>query len=94
MTESVTTFDEPLIISRFWKSSRDRKNSVVISIKKHEGHVFLDCRLYGTNSAGQTVPTVKGVTIGMRRLPEFLSAVKKAHAKAVALGLLDDEAAV
>ena len=91
MTESSATFDEPLIISRFWKSARDRKNSIVVSIKQYEGHVFLDCRLYGTNSEGQTVPTAKGITVGMKRLKEFLGAVKKAHAKAVAMGLVADD---
>jgi hypothetical protein len=86
------TLDEPIEVAKFWKSGRDRKNSIVISIKQYEGHTFLDCRVFGTNSDGQTVPTAKGVTIGMIRLTEFVRAVKKAHAKAVELGLIDDEA--
>jgi hypothetical protein len=87
------TLDEPVVISKFWKSGRDRKNSIVVSIKQYEGHTFLDCRVFGTNSEGQTVPTAKGLTIGMLRLPEFLNAVQKAHAKAVELGLVDDDGA-
>ena len=83
------TLDGPIPIAKFWKSPRDRKNSIVLAIKQYEGHTFLDCRLFGTNAEGQTVPTLKGVTVGMRCLPEFLNAVKKAHAKAVELGLLD-----
>jgi Transcriptional Coactivator p15 (PC4) len=83
--------NEPIEIAKFWKSDRDRKNSIVVSIKQYEGHVFLDCRLYGTNAEGQTVPTAKGVTVGMKRLKEFLGAVNKAHAKAIALGLLLDD---
>jgi hypothetical protein len=84
--------NEPIEIAKFWKSGRDRKNSIVIAIKQYEGHTFLDCRLFGTNSEGQTVPTAKGVTIGMLRLSAFFRAVQKAHAKAIELGLIDDEA--
>jgi hypothetical protein len=85
------TLDQPLEIAKFWKSDRDRRNSIVVSIKQYEGHVFLDCRIFGTNSEGQTVPTAKGVTVGMGGLPEFLRAVQKAHAKAIELGLIDDD---
>jgi Transcriptional Coactivator p15 (PC4) len=84
--------NEPIEIAKFWKSGRDRKNSIVIAIKSYEGHTFLDCRLFGTNAEGQTVPTAKGVTIGMLRLSEFLRAIQKAHAEAVKRGLLDDGA--
>ena len=86
--------DEPIEIAKYWKSARNRKNSMVIAIKQYEGHTFLDCRMHGTNAAGQTVPTAKGVTIGMNRLDEFRRAIEKAHAKAVEMGLIpsDDEA--
>jgi hypothetical protein len=85
------TLTDPIEIAKFWKSARDRKHTIVVSIKQYEGHVFLDCRVFSTNTEGQTVPTSKGLTIGMRRLNEFLGAVQKAHAKAIALGLIDDE---
>jgi Transcriptional Coactivator p15 (PC4) len=93
MTAHRITLDEPVEIAKFWKSGRDRKNSIVVAIKQYEGHTFLDCRVFGTNSEGQTVPTAKGVTIGMIRLSEFLRAVQKAHAKAKELGLLHDDGA-
>jgi hypothetical protein len=83
--------NEPIEIAKFWKSGRDRKNSIVVAIKQYEGHVFLDCRLYGTNAEGQTVSTGKGVTIGMLRMTEFLRAIQKAHAKSKELGLLSDD---
>jgi hypothetical protein len=70
MTEPRVTLPEPIVISRIWKSPRDRKNTIVISLKQYEGHTFLDCRIFGTNSEGQSVPTAKGVTVGMARLPE------------------------
>jgi hypothetical protein len=84
---------EPVVIATFWKSPRDRKNSIVLAIKQYEGHTFLDCRLFSTNSEGQSVPTAKGVTVGMPRLSEFLRAVQKAHVKAIELGLLDHDEA-
>jgi hypothetical protein len=86
------TLDGPVVIGKCWKSARDRKNSIVVAIKQYEGHAFLDCRVFGTNSEGQTVPTAKGLTVGMVRLREFLRMVEKAHAKAVELGLVDGEA--
>jgi hypothetical protein len=86
------TIDEPIEIAKFWKSGRNRKNSIVIAIKQYEGHTFLDCRVFGTNSEGQTVPTAKGITVGMLRMSEFVRAVQKAHAKAIELGLINDGA--
>ena len=91
MTEKPSPLAEPLEICKFWKSARNRKQSIVVAIKHYEGHTFLDCRLFGTNAEGQSVPTAKGVTISMARLPEFSAAITKALAKARALGLLDDE---
>lgn len=92
MSTTKNTLDAPVIISKFWKSGRDRKNSIVVAIKQYEGHVFLDCRMFGTNSEGQSVPTAKGLTIGMLRLPEFVKAVQKAHAMALEMGLIDEAA--
>ena len=83
--------NEPIEIAKFWKSARNRKQSIVLAIKHYEGHTFLDCRLFDTNAEGQSVPTAKGVTIGMARLSEFSAAVTKAMAKAKELGLLADD---
>jgi hypothetical protein len=85
------TLDEPVEIAKFWKSARNRKQSIVVAIKQYEGHTFLDCRLFGTNTEGQSVPTTKGLTIGMARLLEFEAAVTKAVAKARELDLIDDD---
>jgi Transcriptional Coactivator p15 (PC4) len=82
---------EPIEIAKFWKSARNRKQSIVVAIKSYEGHTFLDCRLFGTNAEGQSVPTAKGVTISMARLEEFSAAITKSLAKARELGLLDGE---
>jgi len=86
------TVDEPIEIAKFWKSARNRKQSIVIAIKQYEGHMFLDCRLYGTNKEGRSVPTPKGLTVGMSCLPDFAAAVAKALDRAREIGLLDEAA--
>ena len=87
------TLDAPIPIAKFWKSARNRKQSIVLAIKQFEGHTFLDCRLFDTNQDGQAVPTAKGVTVGMARLQEFAAAVAKALATARELALIDDDGA-
>lgn len=83
---------EPIEIAKFWKSARDRKRSIVLTLKEYEGHTFLDCRMFDTNSDGQSVPTNKGITVGMARLEQFAEAVQKALGRARALGLVDEKA--
>jgi hypothetical protein len=85
------TLSDPVEIAKFWKSARNRKESIVVAIKHYEGHTFLDCRLFSTNAEGRSVPTTKGLTIGMARLSEFSAAVTKAVDRARAMGLIDDD---
>ncbi|WLB58472.1 PC4/YdbC family ssDNA-binding protein [Bradyrhizobium japonicum] len=79
---------EPIEIAKFWKSARNRRQTIVLTLKAYEGHAFLDCRLFDTNGDGQSVPTAKGVTVGMTQLPDFVAGVKKAVEKAHELGLI------
>jgi hypothetical protein len=79
---------EPIEVGKFWKSSRNRRQSIVLTLKSYEGHEFLDCRLFDTNAEGQSVPTGKGVTVGIGRIEEFAAAVNKAVDRARDLGLL------
>ena len=88
------TLDEPVEIAKTWKSARNRNNTIVLAFKKYEGHVFLDCRLFITNAEGKSVPTAKGVTVGIARVPDFVDAVAKILPKARELGLIDDDAKV
>ncbi|MBA2401499.1 MAG: hypothetical protein H0V72_22935 [Bradyrhizobium sp.] len=83
---------ENVVIARMWKSPRDRKNTIVISIKEYEGHRFLDCRVFGTNAEGQSIPSTKGVTVGMASLPQFHKAISAALVKAREMGLVKDDA--
>ncbi|UQR67718.1 hypothetical protein LRP30_21765 [Bradyrhizobium sp. C-145] len=82
----------PVEVAKLWKSPRNRKQTIVIAIKHYEGHTFLDCRMFGTNEQGQSVPTQRGVTVGIARLPEFAAGVAKALAKARELGLIAEDA--
>lgn len=82
---------EPIEIAKFWKSARDRRRSIVLTIKEYEGHTFLDCRMFDTNTDGKSVPTGKGITVGMARLEQFAGAVQKALDRARSLGLVDEK---
>ncbi|MBR0936697.1 PC4/YdbC family ssDNA-binding protein [Bradyrhizobium jicamae] len=84
----MSKISEPIEIGKLWKSARNRRQTIVISLKQYEGHEFLDCRLFDTNSEGQSVPTGKGVTVGLSRIKEFAAAVNKAVQRARDLGLI------
>lgn len=78
-----------ILIAKFWKSARNRRDSINVTLKSYEGFAFLDCRLHTTSETGHSVPTHKGCTVGMRQLTEFRDAIDKAHAHAVELGLIE-----
>ncbi|MEH2468836.1 hypothetical protein V1281_001908 [Nitrobacteraceae bacterium AZCC 2161] len=81
---------EPVEIAKLWKS-RDRTQSIVLTLKEFEGHIFLDCRVFGTDRQGKSVPTPKGITVGRLRLPDFFKAIRKAEKRALDLGLIDGD---
>jgi hypothetical protein len=83
------TLNEPVIISQFWKNRRH--DAVVTTLSTFEGRNLVDIRTHVMDRKGCLVPTPKGVSIVILRLPEPAAAVNKALAKAVELGLLDDE---
>jgi Transcriptional Coactivator p15 (PC4) len=84
------TLDEPIIISRFWKNRR-RAESVRIELSEYEGHVLINVRIWATGTDGIDRPTLKGVSMGIGKLPELARSLVKAEAKAHELGLLDDK---
>jgi hypothetical protein len=83
--------DEPVEVAKFWKNRRH--DAVVVSLSTYEGHNLVDVRTYSMNKVGCLVPTPKGLSIVVLRLPELAAAVTKALAKAKELGLLHDEGA-
>jgi Transcriptional Coactivator p15 (PC4) len=79
---------EPIIISRFWKNRSH--DAVEVSLKSFEGMNLCDVRTY-TMRDGGLVPTTKGISVVLPRLPDLARAINKALAKARELGLIDDE---
>ncbi len=75
---------------RLWKNRR-RRDAIVVSLNTHEDRNLVSVRLYTTNEAGRMVPTPKGVSLVVARLPELATAINRALGKARELGLLDDE---
>jgi len=90
MTARVT-LPEPIVISKFWKSARNRSQHVRVELSEHEGHPLINVRVWQTGSDGIDRPTTKGIAMGIRKLPELASAIAKAEAKAIELGLLAAE---
>jgi hypothetical protein len=84
------TLDAPVEIAKFWKNRRH--DAVIVSLSTYEGHNLVDVRTHSMNRAGQLVPTPKGLSIVVVRLPDLVAAVTKALAKARELGLLDEAA--
>jgi hypothetical protein len=85
------TLNAPVIISQFWKNRRH--DAVVVSLSTFEGRDLVDIRTHAMDRKGCLVPTPKGVSIVVRRLPELAAAVQKALKKARELGLIDDDEA-
>jgi Transcriptional Coactivator p15 (PC4) len=82
--------DEPIVISKFWKNRQH--HAIVTSLSTFEGRNLIDVRMHRMNNAGCLVPTPKGISLVVLRLPELALAVNKALAKAIELGLIDDDA--
>lgn len=85
---------EPIVF-RFFKNRR--KDVIAVTLQTFtpqngEPLNVVDIRLFAMNKLGANVPTPKGISISIKRLGDLHEAITKAHAKAVELGLLDDEA--
>ena len=80
---------QPIEIGKFFKNRKG--DFVVVQIKQFEGITFLDIRQFFTSEDGKSVPTKKGVAIGLRKLEELAGLINKAIAKARELGLLHEE---
>jgi hypothetical protein len=84
------TLDEPIVVDKFWRNRQH--DAIVTTLSTFEGRNLVDVRMHRLSTAGRLVPTPKGVSLVVLRLPELAAAVNKALAKARELGLLDDEA--
>jgi hypothetical protein len=78
-------------IAKFFKSARDRTKHIRVELSEHMGHPLVNVRVWQTGSDGVDRPSVQGVALAIRKLPELARALAKAEAKARELGLLEAE---
>jgi hypothetical protein len=81
------TLPETVVVSKFWKNRQH--DAIVTSLSTFKGKNLVDVRMHRMNNAGCLVPTPKGVSLVVLRLPELAAAVNKALAKARELGLIE-----
>jgi hypothetical protein len=81
------TLTEPISIAKMWKS-RNHTEHVRVELSEYEGHPLINVRIWQTGSDGVDRPTVKGIAMAIRKLPELASALAKAETTAIELGLL------
>ena len=79
-----------LPIARLWKS-RDHRAHVRVDLGEHKGHPLVNIRIWETGADGIDRPTVRGVALAIRKLPELAKALATAEAKARELGLIDGQ---
>jgi hypothetical protein len=91
-TNKPQALDDAIIVSEFWANRRGE--SVRIQIRTYEGRRVIDLRKFFTDKkTGKLLPTRKGLTLAVRRLPELAKGIKKAYAAASDLGLLGPDEA-
>ena len=77
-----------VVCSEFWRNRRGE--SVRIQLREFEGQVLVDLRVH-YRSDGKLVPTRKGFSLVVRKLPQLLDGVKKATSTAISLELLEGQ---
>jgi hypothetical protein len=82
---------EPIDVAKISKN-RMRNETLRVTLSQFEGRSLINVRLWQTGADGIDRPTVKGVALGIRKLPELAKALAKAETKARELGLIDDAA--
>ena len=73
---------------------KNRSEELRIALKDYEGHDYVDIRTYiePYSDHGQgRVPTKKGITLAVRKLPALIDAIREAEERARSAGLLKGE---
>ncbi len=79
--------DEPISIIE-----KGRTSDVRVSLSEYNGRTYLDIRTHVVvDATGDRVPTRKGITLAINKIPELREAIEAAEAEARELGLLTDE---
>ena len=84
------TITEPILVAEFWANRRGE--SIRVQLREFEGIALVDVRKHYTGPDGKLLPTKKALSVAVRRLPDLVTAITKALAKAHELGLICDEA--
>jgi Transcriptional Coactivator p15 (PC4) len=84
------TLAEPVTVARFWKNRQH--DAIVTELSTYEGRNLVDVRQY-VMQAGKLVPTTRGISLAVLRLPDLAKAVNRALKQAKELGLLPDDGA-
>jgi hypothetical protein len=82
------TLASPVTVARFWKNRTH--DAIVVELSTYEGRNLVDVRTNIMNH-GRLVPTPKGISLSVLRLPDLAKAVNKALKQARELGLLPDD---
>jgi Transcriptional Coactivator p15 (PC4) len=77
--------DDKVVIAKFWKS-RNRKEHVVVALRKWNDLPLLDVRVFVDDQSGCSRPSKKGVAITIHKLPELISALQRANDRAEEMG--------
>jgi hypothetical protein len=80
---------EPVRVAEFWKNRQGE--SIRATLVCYEGRNCFDLRQHFTAGDGKLLPTKKGITIAVLRLPDLAAAVNKALVRARELGLIEAE---
>jgi hypothetical protein len=75
-----------VVVSQFWANRQGE--SIHIQLLEFEGHALIDLRKYFTDKDGKLLPTRKGLSLVVARLPDLAAAINKAVRKATELGLI------
>ena len=79
-----TTSSLPVVVGRLTKNKRE---VVVIALKEFSGRKLADVRVFASTREGD-VPTSKGVSVDVQRLPALREAIVRAEDEARRLGLI------
>jgi hypothetical protein len=80
---------EPILVAEFWANRRGE--SLRVQLRMFEGVPLIDLRKFYTGAEGKLLPTKKGLSLVIRRLPDLAAAIVKAERVARELGLIREE---
>lgn len=79
---------KPIVVSRFWRNQA--RECVVTTLEDFKGTPVINVRIWYTGRDGVLRPGKQGICLSVRCLPALSSAMTKALALAVELGVLPE----